>query len=241
MKILVETDSVRLSLLGTGTDTLFVAFTGVGQGLGGIQTEEFIGTASRGNKSALFVIDKKRSWYNEPDVMSEALFHYKRIRTELNARRTVALGNSMGGFGAILFSGLANIDAAIAFSPQFSVHPDIVPQENRWKEYRKQIGRFLYKDLSSSFRHETRYYIFNGDAPEEEMHFSHFPQRPNVTNIVFPGCYHEVARMLKTDARLSELISLCAEGATAAVQALCVQRYGAYVHAPPQYPTELAR
>ena len=54
------------------------------------------------------------------------------------ARKTVTYGSSMGGYGALLFSGLLEPDAAVAISPQFSVRRGVV-EDRRWAGLASQL------------------------------------------------------------------------------------------------------
>ena len=73
MEVLVENEDLKISLLRGGSDVLFVAFTGIGLGVDGIQPEEFVGSIAGIERSAFYVTDRKRSWYNGPGVMDGAL------------------------------------------------------------------------------------------------------------------------------------------------------------------------
>jgi len=127
-----------------------ISFAGIGRGLGGLQFEEFARTLTGqpGQHDIYFVIDKNRSWYNRATDKLEAV-----LLPHLAGRRLVTLGNSMGGFGALLFATRwPGCEAAIAFVPQYSVHPHIVPNERRFLEWVRAIG-------------EWRFLTCLGDAP----------------------------------------------------------------------------
>jgi pimeloyl-ACP methyl ester carboxylesterase len=134
MPQLVDNDRLRIAFTPGTTGTLVVSFTGVGLGMGGIQREEFGRSLGSGDHAVAYVIDKTRSWYNQTSeeivgVLSPVCRDFANV---------VTLGNSMGGFGALYFSGiLPNIRHAIAFTPQYSVSPD--SPETRWQEWRAAV------------------------------------------------------------------------------------------------------
>jgi len=118
-----------------------LSFTGVGHGMGGVnvQKAEFFGTG-RNFDNLLFLTDKTRSWGNllDFDDIAARLAPF-REGTELSA-----IGNSMGGFLAIVASRFMPMRRVVSFVPQFSVDPALVPWEFRWKEYREAIREFKF-------------------------------------------------------------------------------------------------
>src|SRR3954471_1199664 len=142
MRSLVDTDDLTIAVSEGNTGRAVVAFTGVGLRLGGIQTPEFqfsLSAASMIN-TVYHVIDKQRSWYERVFESIVAV-----LTGELAGFDSVAtLGNSMGGFGAVLFAGLLpRCRSAMAFVPQFSLAPHIVgDNDDRWTEYTSRIDRW---------------------------------------------------------------------------------------------------
>lgn len=188
---------------------LFVCFTGIRQAMGGIGAEEFVGSTAMPGYSALFVSDLERSWYNgfEPERLADVL------RPRAEGKRVVTIGNSMGGFGAIWATTLLDVDVAIAFAPQFSVHPDIVPGEERWKEFTSRIEHFRHPSLEKAFAGNARIYTINGDDDEE--HWSRFPQGSNRQHVVIAGSGHDPALSVKKSGALSDLLTTCIRGGDA--------------------------
>lgn len=188
---------------------LFICFTGIRQAMGGIGAEEFVGSTAMPGYSALFVSDLERSWYNgfEPERLAAIL------RPRAEGKRVVTIGNSMGGFGAIWATTLLDVDVAIAFAPQFSVHPEIVPGEERWKEFTSRIEHFRHPSLEKAFAGNARIYTINGDDDEE--HWSQFPQGSNRQHVVIAGSGHDPALSVKKSGALSDLLATCIRGGDA--------------------------
>lgn len=201
---------------------VLLCFTGIGHSLGAIpvQQDEFVGTAlSYG--VPVFIHDKTRSWGNS--------FSFEQLASILEplcgGREMSAIGNSMGGFLAVAASSLLPLRRVVAFAPQFSVNPQVLPDERRWMEYRRNIVHYRLPSLEGCFERAEQYFLFSGDTPEEERHWRHFPARANVYNFVRPGTGHDAAVLFKTDGVLSRLISDCFGEELPSAAAMC-ERYG---------------
>ncbi|MDP0928489.1 hypothetical protein Q0601_14985 [Paracoccus onubensis] len=177
-----------------------VSFTGIGLSTGGIQRAEFL--KSSGEGSALFVVtDKHRTWGNSLDVARIS----QTIIERASGRPIHTLGNSMGGFLSILFSSPLRAVSSISFAGQYSVHPNIVPRENRWSGYRSKINRWWYPSLEGHFNRVTNYTTINGQHGDRRQ-WSKYPKLPNARHYVYPGVGHDVAKRLKEDGTLYEII-----------------------------------
>ena len=230
-----EDETIRVSGIRGGDRALFVAFTGIGHRLGAMQREEFVRMAQAGGEhSVLIVQDKTRSWYNEPSFAEKL----QPIVAEWGARcaKIVTIGNSMGGFGAIVFAGLLDADVAIAFSPQFSVSPSVLPKESRWTEYTSQIKEFVYDDAGSRIVPGCEYYIFQGDGGKNWYHVGRFPLLPNVHQFVIRDGPHNLAAILKSRGFLSKVVAACATGDLDTLNTIMVTYNGATLRSPTDDP-----
>jgi len=210
MQTILETDGLRIRYSPGQTDVLFVSFTGVLHGLGGIAIDEFAGSARAHH--CLFVSDMKRTWYNGDGVATSICEVVAEKVRELKLRRVITIGNSMGGFGAILFARLLGANAAIAFSPQFSFDRKIVPGEHRWSEYRDAISTWRFP-TALPYHRATRYFIFSGTDSMEMQHTTLFPKASNVS-IFFVAGGHSVAQAIKDTGQLAKVIAICARWPT---------------------------
>ncbi len=206
MKILYEDNLLKITFVDDFISSrCLVVFTGVGHKLGGIdiQREEFYSQHKFG--MIIWITDKKRSWGNNLNVLkiSEIL---KKIS---HNKKIFIIGNSMGGFLGILFSKYLNAKKVIAFNPQFSVCPDIVPDEKRWMHYRHQITEYRFKDLGDNFDKDIKYALILGDDLEDEIHYNKFfkfSSHPNIELIRIRNIKHNVASYLKNLNLLNESI-----------------------------------
>lgn len=203
---LFEDEWARVSLLESDGDLTVLCFTGVGHGMGAIniQREEFVGTGSSFG-SMIFITDKTRSWGNALNV--ERICDL--IAPYVAGRELHALGNSMGGFLAVVFSSFLKLQTCVAFVPQFSVKNDIVPEERRWRNFRAQIKAFRFPSLEGHFVPECEYFLFSGAEESERPHWSQFPRLSNVRNIVVEECGHDLAGDLKATGLLYPVIADC--------------------------------
>ena len=202
MKTVYQDASVEVSIAEATGDIVLVAFTGVGHALGGVdvQQPEFLSACSLG--TVIWVTDKNRTWGNGLDLdrISEVVLSYA------HGKDTYCVGNSMGGFLAILMSKRINAKKVLALVPQWSIDKSIVPFENRWMEYRDKISEIKHSDLSNSFSKNCNYSILMGAHPCERQHTLNFLDHANTANIEvveFSDCAHDVAIYLKKKNLLS--------------------------------------
>ena len=213
MNIALDDQQLRISFQRAESDVAVVAFTGVGLALGGIQTEEFYKTFAAFGRteacSVIYVIDKNRSWYNG-HLDREITQRTNQLLLSLGARRTVTLGNSMGGFGAIVFARrLHGCVQSIAFCPQSSVNDAIVPFESRWPQWRAAISDWTLPDATRELDEGISYDLFFGAEDEiDARHAERFERcgRRNLHIHRIAGCDHNVALHLKRQGALKGLL-----------------------------------
>lgn len=183
--------------------TIVVSFTGVGHAMGGVdvQSPEFFGTSGLGE--VLFVVDKNRTWGNALDIHRIA----ETIKKHANGRPIFCIGNSMGGFLAILFSIPLEARRVLAFSPQYSIDPAVVPQETRWQKYRTGIETIYHSDLGKSWSNNCDYLAVFGDDTREDIHFPFFKSSTKCQTLRINDAGHDVARHLKSRAALYDVIN----------------------------------
>jgi pimeloyl-ACP methyl ester carboxylesterase len=213
--ILFEDDCLRIRFDEGQSDEAVISFSGLGvadyrfgqkapsspdsDDQHATQIDEFRKTID-GTKNVYYVADKKRRWYNGleskiPDLINSHL-------AQRQTKRVLTLGNSMGGSAALMFA--SRIDGcrhAMAFAPQSSVHPDLVPFENRWRNHRAKITQWTSPDPIASMEGGGRwYYVFYGMGDgRERQHIQRILSRnlPNVVIFGIEDCGHDVAAHLK--------------------------------------------
>lgn len=208
IKLLYEDDLLKISYLDESSSSrCLVAFNGIGHSVGAIdvQREEFFSQHKLG--MVIWITDKKRSWGNNLNLEKV----YNIIKNLIASREVFVIGNSMGGFLAILFSSILNAKKVLSFVPQYSVSPNIVPSEKRWMKYRKEIKRFEYEDLTPYFSKDTDYGVLLGSGDKEEIHYQKFMDisyKSNVSLYKLIDAEHDVARHLKKLNVLNECVDV---------------------------------
>ncbi len=205
-------------LSGTGT-RLVVSLAGVGRNRGQVPPMEFIGTSRGGGVNhVLFVSDTSRSWMNGPGL---AEMHSKLVedtRVSHGITEIVALGNSMGGFVALVLANMVHIDTVIAFAPQFSMHPDLVPEEKRWSIFSSNITCWTIPDVGTLDQEASEYYIFHGSNPLESRHWLRFPWNRRLNHFIFDGLGHDVAARIQKRRLLPSIFDAAVAGRPRAVR-----------------------
>lgn len=193
-------------LPGTG-DTLVVSLAGVGTRRDRQPPCEFFKLASQnGAHHVLFVSDASRSWLNGPGLAGRIVTAIEQTAEAVHARRIVTLGNSMGATMALLLAGITRIDTAIAFVPQFSAHPDRVPEETRWRYFRRQIADWPHEAVDTLPTGGAQVFIFHGGSADERAHLDRFPRDPGARHFVFPELDHRLALSLHRRGQLAPIV-----------------------------------
>jgi len=236
MLTLFEDESTKISSIeNPRSDHITLCFTGIGHALGGIdvQREEFLKASS--GSTTIFVVDKFRSWGNNLDFSMLASM----IDSYGSTKKVNAVGNSMGGFLAIVASKYIRMHNVVAFVPQYSVNKSIIPTENRWDVYVDAIREWFHLSLGGYFIDHTNYYIIAGYGGDDEKHLNLMPNKGNINKIYFRNnrFIHNVAATLKEDGILYDVIHDCfrgIDGADIIRERLTRQGYEAF--APTDWP-----
>ncbi len=195
------------------SDRLVVCFTGIGIGFEEPQSYEFAKVATtRGRDSVLFIADTDRSWLNNPGMLDAIKVETERRIAENGIRTTMTLGYSMGGYCAMILSGLVPVERCVAYAPQFSVNPEVIPNERRWRELRERIGEHRIRSVEDYLSPDTRYYVFHGDQPKEALQRDRFEPSRQLLPIVMPGVGHNVPAALRSRGLLEAVTQACFEG-----------------------------
>lgn len=207
-----HSDRVKATSLAGREPRLVVSFTGVGKPGARQQAEEFVRSSRQGGRNhVLFVADTLRSWYNDPGIHEEILGVVGRYQQEHGITETVTFGNSMGGYGAVIFAGPLGAKSCLAISAQYSADPKVVPEERRWREYRDRIGSFTRPPLEDTLAAECTYFVLHGGGRVERPHWSRFPVSPNLHHYIIGKVGHGVGKRLKS-AGLINRVTQCALG-----------------------------
>lgn len=197
--------------------TLVVAFAGLRGFLGGIPAFEFGRVLASVEVKSAFLRDHFAAWYHRgvrdigPDIDS-VVDCLRRLETE--AERVVMIGNSAGGYAALLFSALLGCEG-YAFSPQTFVDPERLRGigDHRWDEELHALlesGRFdsRYGDLEPVLAASRgRFHLWYGALDEvDEKHVEHVAGLEQVTVNRIEDCDHRVVKHLRDSGWLGSFL-----------------------------------
>ena len=217
MDLIYDSARVAISFKAGNTGSAVLSFAGVGLGLDGLPHEEFVRTLEGYRHDQFFIIDKLRSWYNA--TADEIL---EQLSPRLERHDAVyTLGNSMGGFGAIYFGRrLPRCRAVVAFGPQYSVHPDIVPGETRWRHWRRGIKDWsIHHALVGEGPSVLPSFVFYGRIGRDRAHARLFlaNRPPGLAMFLMQGTGHHTASFLKQHGCLATVLDAIFSGNTNAL------------------------
>lgn len=146
------------------SDTLIISFAGRDRIFGGIKTFEFVNFLE--NKfntiNRHFYIDTHLNSYHNgirgiTKNIDETVEYLKDI--VINYKNVIFLGTSSGGYAAILFGSLLNINSVVAFIPQTFRTSKKVDEK--------------YRDISQYINDTTKYCIYGDPSISDINHFHH--------------------------------------------------------------------
>lgn len=197
---------------------MVVSITGIGHRQGKWQRIEFPKIASAsGENTVVFVTDKRRTWFNGAGLIEQIVEAIRELSKRLGIRWIATLGNSMGGYGAVLLANLIGAQQAIAFVPQFTMD-DRVLREPRWQDYKAGMARFAVASLAECMGPPCRFFVLHGARGQDRRHWPLFPTGQNAQYWIVPLGTHAAAARLQEAGRLDPLITALLSGDIACVE-----------------------
>ena len=205
-----------------GKKHLLVSFGGIQQGLG-IPVFEFFNSIASIDCDKIYLRDFRQAWYqlgvddtiNDPDKLHD--FLNDSIKAN-NYKSVCFLGNSMGGYAAMLFGMMLGIPQVIAFSPQSFIDRwhRLIYFDRRWKKEIDPIHSFEtnrpdYFDLRRSLR-DHRNTLTKIDlyySPRHRLDRIHAHRLRTIPNVVLHPIReggHGVVRTVRDSGELTGLI-----------------------------------
>lgn len=213
--------AVEISALRGEGETGIVVFTSLNDNFAQGGHLEFAGTASGGGRRpSVFVRDPRRSWFQDRDAMLRTVETVAAHWRGTGVRRIVTMGDSMGAYGAIVFARDLGADAALAFGPQYDVSRAAMPEDPRWKAERDAVAEFGLGCVEPWMSAAVDYYLLHGRQGPDILHWSRFPQGPNIHHYLLAGFGHAVAPQLKAKGQLGALLETVLAADTAAADRL---------------------
>jgi len=204
------------------SERLYIFFGGINNQLG-IPPFEFYKSSKILSDSKIFIRDLKQAWYQAGllkscrNIKEIQEFLQKEI-SDFNPKELFFIGNSMGGYAAILFAALIGKGKVIAFAPQtFICLPKrIFCSENRWRRqvYKTYLKSFLKPHiydlnelLSRRQKSEVKIEIFvSSKAKLDIVHSDNIKEFSNVKVHVLDFGGHGVVKRLRDSGQLEEIL-----------------------------------
>ena len=142
--------------------------------------------------SHLGILAGRRDWYGEADLEA----YLETLAKEgffSQFMKVTFYGVSMGAFAALAFSRLVPGAIVVAFSPQTTLDPRILPKEDRWPIGTK-LGNWnsrKFADAATGLEGAGRVYVLSDPFdPQEVSHISRIPNLPHVHKLSLWHCGH---------------------------------------------------
>lgn len=150
--------------LSDKNDTLLITFAGI-SGAIGLYPFEFFKITKSFNVDKIFIRDLNQSWYHKglKDIstsIEETAHFLKTIIKKQHYSKVVCLGNSMGGYAAIVIGELIEADVVLSFAPQTFLDAENRAKffDNRWPEQIAALPKNIdekYLNLNLFFKNKT--------------------------------------------------------------------------------------
>lgn len=190
-----------------GDDVLMVSFDNVSSATGDTLDRvpwgyEFV---AKNGWSQLGVMTFAADWYRNAEVLD----HLENLRDQGFFRRfrnVIMTGTSMGGYAACAFASLAPGCTVIAFSPQSTLMPRLVPWETRFPGGRRADWRGPFADGAvESAAAETVFLVYDPAVHLDQYHIDRFTA-PNVIRLKARYAGHKSALFLRRAGLLSTVV-----------------------------------
>lgn len=191
---------------------LLIAFGGLAGELG-IPRFEFLKITIDLPASKVFVRDPYQAWYQlgislKINNINALAKHLQELTALSKAKKVITIGNSAGGYAALLFGCLLKADTILAFCPQTFIGEE---WDNRYsKQVLKSIRDKSFFDLlpliySNTYSSNIDIYACH-NHPLDFAHAKRLSGLPNVNLHFFDKGGHGLAKELKATGELFEII-----------------------------------
>lgn len=216
-----QNKAVEIQLSKNGTN-LYIFFGGIAAGIG-MPIFEFYNYSKIMDENKIFVRDFSQCWYQDgiqgvsKDINSTVKY-LKDMIEAISPEKTFFVGNSMGGYAAILFAHLIAEGEAVAFAPQTFISP-LLRFKHKDKRWKKQIysaylkGLFKRKEwnlktllLSSNNNIKVSIFVSKNNQLDH-IHALHLKEVSNVNIFEFEQGGHGVVKILRDNGDLHAIMT----------------------------------
>ncbi|VVT29353.1 conserved hypothetical protein [Roseovarius sp. EC-HK134] len=161
--------------------------------------------------SVLGVMADDTDWFRCP-ALHASLLALRDQGFFQNFAQVVMTGTSMGGFGAAAFSSLAPGCRVISYTPQSTLHADLVPWETNHGKGRRQRWDGLFNDAAVESRQAAEVYLFYDPFhSEDRRHAARFTGE-NVRHLRSPLLGHGLPEAFDAMGLLKEVFRKASTG-----------------------------
>lgn len=201
--------------------TMLVAFGGIHL-RSGIPPYEFSALTGRAGVKRLYVRDLRQAWYHRGmpghgDRLMDVAAALREVVARRRVERLVVVGNSAGGYAALVFGTLLGADVVLAFSPQTTLDLESLAQmdDHRWDERLQPLEDTdafdrdwidIARALPAARHAETRYEVFFDDTHLDRAHSERLAGLEGVRLFRFGGGQHELAKALRDTGALARVL-----------------------------------
>ena len=220
----LDDPNAPLSLdMGPDSRTLLIAFGGMRGMMGNILPFEFFKATGTVAVKRLFVRDLRQAWYHRgvPGHGSsiEAVGHsLGELVAAQGVERLVMVGNSAGGYAALLFGTLLGADSVLCFAPQTVLELEVLAEmdDHRWDDQLRELTHSgdldprwtdLRRALPDIRRAGTRYEIYFDDSFRiDRLHAERLGGLEGAQLHRFSGGAHGIAREMRESGELDTVL-----------------------------------
>jgi|GEM_PF-5295229 len=138
----------------------------------------------------------------------------------IGVSRIMAVGGSMGAYGAMVFARDIGAASVLAFGPQYEVSLEGMADDPRWSEYRQKIPDHALGPVDPWLGDEVDYFALHGREGADIVHWTRFPVQENLHHYLMDHRWHDVPQWLKAEGKLRNCFELAMAGDRAGFQAL---------------------
>jgi pimeloyl-ACP methyl ester carboxylesterase len=224
---ILKKDASLITDLSAESDVMLIAFGGIASEIG-IPVFEFFKLLSLFAVKKIFVRDLEQAWYHNGlkgvgnDIDAIATYLQAQI-TQHKVRRVIMIGNSAGGYAALLFGLLVEVDEVHAFSPQTFInwpqrlwHLDFRWRQQIRKLYQSSHLDERYLDLKPLFQSrpsKTKFHIYFCERDRlDNLHASRMDGCSNLELHKYQEGGHRLVKWLKDRGDLERLIAQALQG-----------------------------
>jgi hypothetical protein len=213
---------VALSLDMEGESrTLLVTFGGM-KSLAGLPSFEFVNLTRDVHVKRMFVRDPRQSWYHRGmpqhgKTLASIADSLRTVLADHDFDRLVTVGNSAGGYGALVFGTLLGADTVLAFGPQTVLDRETLNEmaDHRWdyllrplweKGALEQQWIDLRDALPQARVADTSYKIYFDEKSPDRLHAERLRDLEGVRLYRFGSGGHNVVRSLRDNGALIRIV-----------------------------------